>query len=164
EEIALIDNGRQDMTSRTHPCPHPKLLISAGCLLVASATSSLALDEAAQIALGKSEYMANCASCHGPTGRGDGPVAEVLTTKPSDLTQITKQYSGTFPADEIYRVINGTNMINPHGSREMPVWGPRFWESASDRAASVPHDVDMQAMVHGRITALVQYIESIQDE
>ena len=106
--------------------------------------------------------MANCASCHGSGGRGDGPVAEVLTTKPSDLTQITAQYSGTFPADEIYRAISGQNMINPHGSREMPVWGPRYWALAADQAASVPHDVDMQAMVHGRITALVQYIESLQ--
>ena len=150
------------MTSKTSPRSYPKLLISAGFLLVASATSWFALDEAAQIALGESEYMANCASCHGPKGKGDGPVAEVLTTSPGDLTQITQQYSGTFPADEIYRVINGINMINPHGSRVMPVWGPRYWEVAGDRASSVPHDVDMQALVHGRITALVQYIESIQ--
>ena len=150
------------MTPKTKNYLFPKQLIAAGFWLLVSASSSMALDEATQIKLGEIEYMANCASCHGVKGTGDGPVAEVLTTKPSDLTQITKQYSGTYPADEVYRVINGLKMINPHGSREMPVWGPRYWESAGERSASVPHDVDMQAMVHGRITALVQYIESIQ--
>ena len=150
------------MTSKTKNYLFPKQLIAGGFWLLATASSSMALDEATQIKLGEIEYMANCASCHGVKGTGDGPVAEVLTTKPSDLTQITKQYSGTYPADEVYRVINGLKMINPHGSREMPVWGPRYWESAGERSASVPHDVDMQAMVHGRITALVQYIESIQ--
>lgn len=136
------------------------LLAVLGAVFVAN--TAAALDEAAQIKLGEIEYMANCASCHGLRGKGDGPVAEVLTTKPSDLTQITERYSGTFPADEIYRAINGQEMINPHGSREMPVWGPRYWQVASDQATSVPHDVDMQALVHGRITALVQYIESLQ--
>ena len=150
------------MTPKTKNYLFPKQLIAGGFWLLATASSSMALDEATQIKLGEIEYMANCASCHGVKGTGDGPVAEVLTTKPSDLTQITKQYSGTYPADEVYRVINGLKMINPHGSREMPVWGPRYWESAGERSASVPHDVDMQAMVHGRITALVQYIESIQ--
>ena len=150
------------MTSRMNNHLVPKRLIAAGIWIIVSANSSMALDEATQIKLGEIEYMANCASCHGVSGSGDGPVAEVLTTTPSDLTQITTQYNGIYPADEVYRVINGLNMINPHGSREMPVWGPRYWESASERSSSVPHDVDMQAMVHGRITALVQYIESIQ--
>ncbi|PXW68056.1 cbb3-type cytochrome c oxidase subunit III [Loktanella sp. PT4BL] len=150
------------MTSRMNNHMVPKRLIAAGIWVIASANVSMALDEATQLKLGEIEYMANCASCHGIGGSGDGPVAEVLTTKPSNLTQITTQYNGVYPADEVYRVINGLNMINPHGSREMPVWGPRYWESASERSSSVPHDVDMQAMVHGRITALVQYIESIQ--
>ncbi len=141
-----------------------KRLIAAGACVLASASATMALDEATQVKLGEIEYMANCASCHGLSGSGDGPVAEVLTTKPSDLTQITKQYNGDYPADEVYRVINGLKMINPHGSRDMPAWGPRYWEAAGERSATVPHDVDMQAMVHGRITALVQYIESIQAE
>ncbi len=145
---------------------HRPRVVALGLALVAvlGTTSALALDQDAQIRLGENEYLSNCASCHGLAGKGDGPVAEVLSTKPSDLTQITARYSGTFPADFLYTVINGTEMINPHGSRDMPVWGPRYWELSAERAAEVPHDVDMQAMVHGRITALVQYLESIQAE
>ncbi len=123
---------------------------------------AMALDREALIKLGEAEYMGNCAACHGARGMGDGPVAEVLTDKPSDLTQIAKAYAGTFPAEQVYRVISGQEMINPHGDRMMPVWGPRYWEIAGERAGEVPHDVDAQALVHGRISALVAFIESIQ--
>lgn len=121
-----------------------------------------ALEEAAQLKLGEIEYMGNCASCHGANGKGDGPVAEVLSTKPSDLTQISKSFSGTFPDDHIYQVIDGQKMINPHGDRLMPVWGPRYFEVATETADRVPHDVNAQALAHGRIVALVKYLKSIQ--
>lgn len=121
-----------------------------------------ALDITSQIKLGEGEYIGNCAACHGGGGRGDGPVADVLSIKPNDLTAISKRYNDTFPADHIYAVIDGSKMINPHGDRDMPVWGPRYWALASERAGSVPHDVDTQALVHGRISALVTYLESIQ--
>lgn len=140
------------------------VVASAIALQFATSQPASALDKEAQLKLGEYEYMANCASCHGASGKGDGPVAEVLATKPNDLTQITANYSGTFPEDHIYDVISGQNMVNPHGSRDMPVWGPRYWQTATAMAAEVPHDVDAQALVHGRITALVQYLESIQAE
>jgi mono/diheme cytochrome c family protein len=35
---------------------------------------------------GKALYTQYCASCHGPAGRGDGPSAGGLATKPADLT------------------------------------------------------------------------------
>lgn len=121
-----------------------------------------ALEEAAQLKLGEIEYMGNCAACHGAKGKGDGPVAEALSTKPRDLTQISKHFSGTFPDDHIYQVIDGRKMINPHGDRLMPVWGFRYFETAAETANRVPHDVDAQAMVHGRIVALVRFLKSIQ--
>ncbi|BAP87907.1 putative uncharacterized protein [Burkholderiales bacterium GJ-E10] len=40
---------------------------------------------AADIATGKALYEQDCASCHGTTGRGDGPVARGLNPVPSDL-------------------------------------------------------------------------------
>lgn len=123
---------------------------------------AFALEEAALLKLGEIEYMGNCSACHGANGKGDGPVAEVLSTKPNDLTQISKGFSGKFPDDHIYQVIDGQKMINPHGDRLMPVWGPRYFEVATETADQVPHDVDAQALAHGRIAALVQYLKSIQ--
>jgi len=38
------------------------------------------------IALGQQTFAQNCAACHGPEGRGDGPLAKQLTDPPADLT------------------------------------------------------------------------------
>lgn len=134
----------------------------AGIGLILMVSNVQALDEAAKIKLGEHEFMSSCASCHGATAMGNGPVAEVLSTKPSDLTQITKNFEGQFPVEHIYKVIDGRVMINPHGDKQMPVWGFRYLSEAQRRAGQVPHDVDTQAMVLGRIMALVRYLESIQ--
>lgn len=94
-----------------------------------------------QIAQGRKLYMSNCASCHGTTGHGNGPVAGALKNKPSDLTVIRKQ-QGKYPAEEIQRIISGEMKLPVHGEREMPVWG----------ASLTPK----------QIAALVRYLESIQ--
>ena len=36
---------------------------------------------------GKATYMTNCLSCHGDTGKGDGPVGAVLQPPPRDLSK-----------------------------------------------------------------------------
>jgi mono/diheme cytochrome c family protein len=41
---------------------------------------------AASIRKGKSLFAEYCAMCHGDEGKGDGPMAEALETKPANLT------------------------------------------------------------------------------
>lgn len=41
---------------------------------------------AENIAAGKQLYQAQCAACHGTSGRGDGPTAPQLNPPPSDLS------------------------------------------------------------------------------
>ncbi len=43
---------------------------------------------AASVSRGAALYATHCASCHGPSGKGDGPAAANLPVKPSDLTAI----------------------------------------------------------------------------
>lgn len=43
-------------------------------------------------------FKAYCATCHGLSGRGDGPLASVLDTPVADLTVITRKNGGVFPA------------------------------------------------------------------
>ena len=41
---------------------------------------------AADAAAGKKIYETNCMSCHGPAGKGDGPVGAALNPKPRDFS------------------------------------------------------------------------------
>jgi mono/diheme cytochrome c family protein len=68
-------------------------------------------------------YVRFCASCHGVTGRGDGPAAEALSPRPADLTRL--RYSMRL----LIRQIDGRQPIRAHGSAKMPVWGEVFAKS-----------------------------------
>ncbi len=62
--------------------------------------------------LGGSLYRANCAGCHGATGRGDGPDAAGLEPAPTNLTSFD-QLENTSPLDFYRRVtigVTGTSM------------------------------------------------------
>jgi mono/diheme cytochrome c family protein len=39
---------------------------------------------------GAEVYKANCASCHGPTGYGDGPAASSLNPRPANLAWLSR--------------------------------------------------------------------------
>lgn len=96
-------------------------------------------------------YHAHCAPCHGAGGKGDGPVASNLKSKPADLTLLAKNNSGKFPADRVGKFISGDQVIASHGSREMPIWGPIFHQIEED-----------QDFGNVRLQNLVKYLETIQ--
>ena len=104
---------------------------------------------------GRPAYEQNCAVCHGLEGKGDGGAANLLTVKPADLTQLSKNNNGTFPFWQTYRVIDGREEIKGHGTRDMPIWGREFRMEAGTNAMA-------QSQVRGRILELVYYLESIQ--
>ena len=59
-------------------------------LLTAIAAAALLLPGtgfAADAAAGKTTFDTNCASCHGTTGKGDGPVGAALQPPPRDLSK-----------------------------------------------------------------------------
>ena len=101
-------------------------------------------------------YRENCASCHGRTGVGDGPMVPHLTAAPSNLRVLSARNNGQFPRLAVTRQIDGRDPIALHGSGEMPVWGWRFRRADNDM-----RDEGKQAQA--RIDALVDYLESIQD-
>ena len=50
-------------------------------------------------------YTAYCAKCHGPNGRGDGPSASSLATKPQDYTDCAAMQK--ISDDTMFKVIKG---------------------------------------------------------
>lgn len=106
-------------------------------------------------AAGKPAFEQRCAVCHGREAKGDGPAMNLLTTKPADLTQISKRNNGTFPFWKIYRVIDGREEIKSHGTRDMPIWGDEFRADATAGALG-------QSRVRGTILEMVYYLQSLQ--
>ena len=100
---------------------------------------------------GRALYADHCASCHGASGRGDGPSAGTLRTRPTDLTRYAQANGGVFPSQRIRRVIDGRG-VGAHGSVEMPVWGSVFKTGGASG----------EAATRQRIDAIVVYLEFLQ--
>lgn len=126
-----------------------RILVFVGGLLLITATPTAAADEVAQ---GRAIYLQYCASCHGPTAEGNGPMAQILTTPPANLRKLSERYGNPLPADQIARFIDGRADEKAHGPRDMPVWGKRFYTEGqvSERQIKV------------LIAELVAYLQSIQ--
>ena len=124
--------------------------------LSAEVSSNSALTAAAN------DFHNLCAPCHGPSGRGDGPVGDVMTTKPANLTTIVKRYSGTFPDEMIYEKIEGLDMPLSHGTLQMPVWGDVFLNESVGKSTSTKDAKKAETKVEMRIKNLVEYLKTIQ--
>lgn len=93
-------------------------------------------------------YRQYCASCHGLSGRGDGPAAEALSPRPSDLT------ASTLDLPALMKVIDGRRTVRAHGSGAMPVWGRVFEETAPDEERK-----NRQALRD--VQAIAEYVQSL---
>lgn len=108
--------------------------------------------------IGKQEYDANCAVCHGSAGKGDGPYAASLKISMPDLTVMSKKNGGVFPSGQVFSLIDGRSEVQGHGPRDMPVWG-------EDYLAEAPRGdspINREAYVRGRILALIDYLNRLQ--
>lgn len=66
---------------------------------------------------GKSLYEANCSSCHGPSGQGDGPAAGGLNPAPKNLAEGQPSLSDAYL---FWRIKEG-GLMEPFNSM-MPAW------------------------------------------
>jgi len=115
--------------------------------------------------IGKREYDSNCAVCHGATGKGDGPYMRFMAYKAkgvSDLTQIARRNGGAFPFQKVYETIDGTEEIEIHGPRDMPIWGKDYVRQASDAYRNYEGPYSAELFTRTRILALTDYLNRIQ--
>jgi mono/diheme cytochrome c family protein len=130
-----------------------KLFLFGAGLLISGAGSAQAIDEYA----GVETFQRFCASCHGPAGTGDGPVAAAIPIPVPDLTRLEQRDGAGFDEDVLQRIIDGREAVIFHGTRYMPVWGYEFWVEEGA-------DAEAEERVDTIVRNLVDYIRSIQSD
>lgn len=131
------------------------LITTTACTLLSVAATAVAQQK---VDLGKREYEAKCAVCHGKDGKGGGPYAEQLKRTLPDLTTLARRNGGVFPVSKTYETIEGAGP--GHGTRDMPVWGMDYTIQATEQFPDLPYN---QAMfVRTRIMALLEYLNQLQ--
>ncbi len=104
---------------------------------------------------GQAVFNQKCAVCHGVDAKGGGELAQYLTVKPANLTQLSKNNDGVFAFWDVYRTIDGRTAVKGHGPRDMPVWG------TNESGISPQFSGHLR---RGQILELIFYLESIQEE
>ena len=141
------------------------LAVSMGFGFVASAQTATKTIPRADIAVGKELFQQRCATCHGVDAKGakgtglQGPMAiydpqspdPARRVPPADLTALSEQNGGKFPADRVRNAIYFKGSIPAHGTPNMPAWGDVFYSLKSD-----------PKLLEKRVRELTAYIESIQ--
>jgi len=147
---------------------HAKLTILAllfvAVAFAASAQRGSSRTARADVAAGAQLFHDHCSTCHGVDGKGpkpalSGPMATYdpqsiepeKRVKPADLTMLSEENGGTFPAERVSNAINFKGSIPAHGTPEMPAWGNLFYQLKAN-----PKALDQT------VRNLTAYIESIQ--
>lgn len=73
-----------------------------------------------------------------------------------DLTQLSKKNDGQFPRQQVYDAIDGRKRFPAHFIGDMPTWGIKYRQATPGP--------DSEEEVKRKISALVDYIESLQDK
>jgi hypothetical protein len=124
-------------------------LVIAGMMLLAVQGTALAQSSA------RNDYIHDCAECHGVDGKGAGPNKRMLRGYRSvDLTELSKINGGEFPRQRVYYAIDGRDRIAAHFQGSMPRWGTLYGNREDNSRTEVSR----------RISALVDYIESLQEK
>jgi hypothetical protein len=131
-----------------------------GLLVLAAAVLPATLLAQPRSDLGRFEYDNNCASCHGPAGKGDGEVGRTLKQPIPDLSTLASRNDGVFPADRVRRVIDGREALKGHWGRAMPLWGLQYSSKASEFYKGLA--INPEAFVRQRVDALVEHLRSLQ--
>ncbi len=108
---------------------------------------------------GKQDFEQNCASCHGKDGKGHGEALYFIPgVKPPDLTKLSGNNGGVFPAERVYQSIDGRAGIPAHSRIDMPFWGTTLQQEGKEFTP------ESEAKVKARISNMVSYIKSIQEK
>jgi mono/diheme cytochrome c family protein len=126
-------------------------VIGAVLLLTALSITACQIVEPKPVYDGAEIFQANCATCHGKSAAGDGPLTAWLNRSVPDLRDLRSRNDGKFSELEVIQTIDGRGLRASHGSADMPVWGWAFREYERS-----------ESEVQARLQAVASYLESIQ--
>lgn len=131
--------------------------------LIAGVLTGVSVSAAGEnLDVGKREYQAACAVCHGMSGKGDdGPLKPYLVKPVPNLTVLAANNNGVFPFDRVFQIIDGRQEVKSHGPRDMPVWGNAFSNQTSLYFENYPAQ-DKESATRSRILALTEYLYRLQ--
>lgn len=136
---------------------YSKVMICCAFLLSACSEPNSGSEAMPDSEDGAQFFAANCASCHGDGGKGNGPRATGLPVAPPDLTKLSAQNGGVFPTARALSYIYG-DAEQSHLARVMPQFGGAMADDL------VPLEVDGVLTPTPRALAGVfAYLESIQE-
>ena len=133
-------------------------LIVAAVAMFSLASSAWAGDRPAgkdDVRAGQKYFMRYCASCHGVSGTGDGPVAKSLSKPPGNLRLLSDKFGSPLPAAKLADLIDGRDAVRAHGTAEMPVWGERLYSTGEGERGELG--------ISEVIGKIVAYLDTIQD-
>ena len=116
-------------------------LLRVGLIAAALAIAPLAAHAAGDAAKGKVLFEANCATCHGTSGKGDGPVGAALQPPPRDFTiadfKLDANKDGKPGSDEDLLLVITNGAAAYGGSAMMAPWGHLSEQDRNDLIAYV---------------------------
>jgi len=134
-----------------------RVLVAAGLVAMVAATTGRAAQEPTRPPQerfsGSEMFGLYCATCHGTSATGDGPLAAMLRKPPANLTLLARSNGGVFSPQMVMQIIDGRKPLPGHGGGDMPVWGDAFGRSADGPEATVD-----------KLAAIVKYLETIQQK
>ena len=129
--------------------------IAAALILTSVAVIGIARAEDKDVTDGKQLFLRYCASCHGTSGAGDGPVAKSLRKPPANLRLLGDKYAMPLPAPALAAFIDGRKAVRAHGTPEMPVWGERFYTTGAGNEG--------ESGISETLRKIIAYLNTIQD-
>jgi hypothetical protein len=101
---------------------------------------------------GREMYFAYCSGCHGKDGRAKTLAARLCAVPPADLTLLSLNNEGAYPAHRVAEILrNGTGKPS-QGQGYMPVWEPLLKSMNSES----------QDVIDLRIRNLTEYVRTHQ--
>lgn len=131
--------------------------LAAALLAPAAGAVDLLATDQAIVESGRGLYRQHCASCHGADATGGAAIGAAETVKAPALTGLAKKNGGVFPFWALYEMVSGAELLPAHRVRTMPIW--------SEALAKTPKigKADEKAIVRGRITAILAYLSTVQE-